>query len=142
MGFFSRLTRSITGGWAEVSLVMAPAQRGRSAAITVTVAVRDEPISIGRVYARMRCVENIDIPHYPVGTGPDRQQHERRGCHRDDLRPAQAEAGDDTDDRDDGVDRDPGGDPARHEPTGRRLGALGTGTSSRHSSTTDAGRRS
>ena len=67
MGFLSKLKSSLTGDWADVSLDVAPVQRGETAVVTVTVAVKTEPIRINRVYVKLRCAEEINIPNYPTG---------------------------------------------------------------------------
>ena len=64
MGFFSKLKKNMTGDWATISLQARPASRGSSAVAVIDIAVKDEPISIDRVYAKIKCVEEIRIDNY------------------------------------------------------------------------------
>ncbi|MCH8961455.1 MAG: sporulation protein [Bacteroidetes bacterium] len=67
MGFLSKLKSTITGSWADVTLSVASAQRGETAAVTVDVAVKSEPIRINRVYVQFRCTEEVKILNYQTG---------------------------------------------------------------------------
>ena len=67
MGFLSKLKSSLTGSWADVTLSVAPAQRGEIAAVTVDVAVKSEAIRINRVYVEFRCTEAVKILNYQTG---------------------------------------------------------------------------
>ncbi|MFC1895712.1 hypothetical protein ACFL0Q_03480 [Thermodesulfobacteriota bacterium] len=64
MGLLSKLKKTITGSWADVSLSASPAQRGETITFTVDVAVQSDPIEIDKVYIKLRCREAIDIPRY------------------------------------------------------------------------------
>ncbi len=67
MGFLSKLKSSLTGSWADVTLSVAPAQRGETAAMTVDVTVNSETIRIKRVYVEFRCTEEVKILNYQTG---------------------------------------------------------------------------
>ncbi len=67
MGFLSKLKSTLTGDWADVTLSVASAQRGETAAVTVDVAVKSETIRIKRVYVQFRCTEVIKILNYQTG---------------------------------------------------------------------------
>ena len=67
MGFLSKLKSSLTGSWADVTLDVAPAQRGETAAVTVDVAVKSETIRIKRVYVQFRCTEAVKILNHQTG---------------------------------------------------------------------------
>ena len=67
MGFLSKLKSSLTGDWADVTLSVASAQRGETAAVTVDVAVKSETIRINRVYVQFRCTEAVKILNYQTG---------------------------------------------------------------------------
>jgi hypothetical protein len=54
----------MTGGWADVSLVLADPQKGAAAQATVTVNVKGEPIDIARVYVKLQCREEVHIPNF------------------------------------------------------------------------------
>lgn len=66
MGLFSKIKNSITGGWADVSLMVNDAQRGSSASVTVNVSVKSESINVDEVYLILRCMELVEIPDYRV----------------------------------------------------------------------------
>lgn len=71
MSFFSKITRSLSGGWADVSLDVSPAERGENLAVSVDVDVKSESISIDRVYVKLRCVEKIKIDDHPISQRDD-----------------------------------------------------------------------
>ena len=67
MGFLSKLKSSLTGSWADVTLDVAPAQRGETATVTVNVSVKSETIRIKRVYVEYRCTEKVKILNHQTG---------------------------------------------------------------------------
>ena len=67
MGIFSKL-KNLTGGWADVSVIVENARRGDSTEVMVQVSVKDEPIEIKRVYVTLRCVEEVRMPNYRVNS--------------------------------------------------------------------------
>ncbi len=67
MGFLSKLKSSLTGSWADVTLGVAPTQRGETAAVTVDVSVKSETIRINRVYVQFRCTEEVKILNHQTG---------------------------------------------------------------------------
>jgi hypothetical protein len=67
MSFLSRFKNSLTGGWADVQLVVpGVVERGIAIAIQVRVKVKADPISINKVYVNIGCEERVDIPDYSV----------------------------------------------------------------------------
>lgn len=66
MGFFSNLKNSLTGNWADVSVMMPAAVRGETATITVNVAVKDQEIEFEKIAVQVRCSEIIELPNYRV----------------------------------------------------------------------------
>ncbi len=64
MGFFSNLKNSLTGGWATVTLTPGEAVRGTLVPVTVNVLVKENPIQVARVYVKLECREEIEIPDY------------------------------------------------------------------------------
>lgn len=73
MGFFSGLVNTMTGRWADVTMTMTPAVRGRKSAVTVNVNVRAEAITPTQVYVHLRCKEEIAIPDYKLPAEPNQQ---------------------------------------------------------------------
>jgi hypothetical protein len=65
MGFFG-VFRKLTGGTAEVAIAVVSPRRGGKAAVSVDVSVGPEAISTKRVYVKLRCVEQVDIPKYDL----------------------------------------------------------------------------
>ena len=66
MGLFSKLKNSLTGGWAEVK-VMIPeggVERGASLPVTIEVQVKDETIDVSKIYSKFCCEEVVDIPNF------------------------------------------------------------------------------
>lgn len=66
MGFFSKIKNSITGGWADVSLVTDKAERGSELPMRIDINVKGEDIDIAEIYVILECREVVDIPHYSV----------------------------------------------------------------------------
>ena len=59
MGFFSDLAKNITGGWADLSMSVAPARRGESATVTVNFSVKDDPVDVSKIAVKVRCQEIV-----------------------------------------------------------------------------------
>ncbi len=66
MSFLGGLWRKVTGGTADVTLTVGAARRSSKAPVTVDVAVGPDPISPKRVYVKLRCVEQVEIPKYAL----------------------------------------------------------------------------
>ena len=64
MGLLSNLKSNLTGDWATVAVLLSPARPGQPAQIAVDVTVKDKPIQIDGVTAKISCAEVVDIPSY------------------------------------------------------------------------------
>ncbi len=65
MGFFSKLKNTLTGGWATVTVECEQnARRGEKFPFKVNVQVKDEDISVDRVYIQLQCAEVIELDNY------------------------------------------------------------------------------
>ena len=66
MGLFDKIKNKLTGDWAEVTVEFGAPKRGETLAVTATVTVKEEPISIEGVIVEVRCMEEIDIPNASI----------------------------------------------------------------------------
>jgi hypothetical protein len=65
MGFFSKLKNTLTGGWATVTVECEGAgKRGERLPFKVNVEVKDNPISVDRIYVELQCAETVEIDRY------------------------------------------------------------------------------
>jgi len=70
MGFFSNLTRTLTGSWADVTLDVEDGVRGEPLRLAVHVQVRDEAIDVTKVAVKVRCQERVRVPNARTTTRP------------------------------------------------------------------------
>lgn len=70
MGFFSNLTRNLTGSWADVTLDVEDGVRGEPLHLRVHVQVRDEGIDVTKVAVKVRCQEQVRVPNAKTTTRP------------------------------------------------------------------------
>ncbi len=79
MGFFKNLKKNMTGDWATISVSTTPTTRGGTAVATIDINVKDDDINIDRVYAKLKCVEEIRLDNYrPKMTGSARSDKDNR----------------------------------------------------------------
>lgn len=70
MGFFSDLKKNITGGWADLTMTTQPAERGGVARLTLHLSVKDDPIDVSKIEARVRCQEIVQVQTSRTTTTP------------------------------------------------------------------------
>ena len=66
MGFFNDIKNSLTGGWADVSVITGEARRGEPLDVAVNVSVSSSDIAVGEVYVKLECREVVEIDNYRV----------------------------------------------------------------------------
>lgn len=71
MGLLSNLKSNLTGDWATVAVHLSPARPGQPAQVAVDVTVKEKPIQVEGVVAKISCSEVVDIPGFRAAGAPN-----------------------------------------------------------------------